>query len=189
MKDTKEEDCTYSTFPMLHSPCLISISITPFSSTCSRFSILPLIFSLFVDLPFPLVRFHPLCFWYLPFTIHHHGYFHSVRRNPSLKCFHRRRSLAILGHAGPRWRITLSLHVVLGLPCRLVHSRGVHSVTLLVHNVVVESCNVSRPSMYSLLDNVYDVIYTCLMSYPGITFVVTYGNNAEHDALHFALCD
>ena len=40
-------------------------------------------------------------------------------------------------------------------------------------SVVVETCNVSRPSMYSLLDNVYDVIYTCLMSYPGITFVVT----------------
>ena len=38
--------------------------------------------------------------------------------------------------------------------------------------VVFESCNVSRPSMYSLLDNVYDIIYTCLMSYPGITFVV-----------------
>ena len=39
-------------------------------------------------------------------------------------------------------------------------------------SVVFESCNVSHPSMYSLLDNVYDIIYTCLMSYPGITFVV-----------------
>ena len=39
--------------------------------------------------------------------------------------------------------------------------------------VVVETGNVSRPSVYSLLDNVYDVIYTCLLSYPGITFVVT----------------
>ena len=39
-------------------------------------------------------------------------------------------------------------------------------------SVVFESCNVSRPSMYSLLDNVYDIIYTCLMSYPGITFVI-----------------
>ena len=38
--------------------------------------------------------------------------------------------------------------------------------------VVFESCNVSRPSMYSLLDNVYDIIYTCLMPYTGITFVV-----------------
>ena len=26
--------------------------------------------------------------------------------------------------------------------------------------------------MYPLLDNVYDIIYTCLMSYPGITFVL-----------------
>ena len=40
-------------------------------------------------------------------------------------------------------------------------------------SVVVESCNMSRPSVYSLLDNVDDVMYTCLMSYPGITFVVT----------------
>ena len=39
----------------------------------------------------------------------------------------------ILGHAGPRWRIRLSLHLVLGLPCSLVHSGGVHSVTLFVH--------------------------------------------------------
>ena len=49
-------------------------------------------------------------------------------------------------------------------------------------SVIFESCNVSRPSMYSLLDNVYDIIYTCLMSYPGITFVVAYGDT-EHDAL------
>ena len=67
------------------------------------------------------------------FTIYHQGFFHSVRRNPSLNCYHRRRALAILGHAGPKWRIRLYLHLVLGLPCRLVHSRGVHSVTLLVH--------------------------------------------------------
>ena len=105
---------------------------------------------------------------HLPFTIYYQCFFHSVRRNPSLNCLHRRRSLAILGHAGPRWRIRLSLHLVLGLPCRLVHSRGVHSVTLFVF----VSYNVSRPSMYSRRDNVYDIIYTCLMSYLGITFVV-----------------
>ena len=69
----------------------------------------------------------------LTFTIYHQGFFHSVRRNPSLNCLHRRRSLAILGHEGPRWWIRLSLHLVLGLPCRLFHSRGVHSVTLFVH--------------------------------------------------------
>ena len=46
--------------------------------------------------------------------------------------------------------------------------------------VVVETCNVSRPSVYSLLDNVYDVIYTCLMSYPGITFVVMYLSNTKY---------
>ena len=54
--------------------------------------------------------------------------------------------------------------------------------------VVFESGYVSRPSMYSLLDNIYDVIDTRLMAYPGITFVATYGD-AEHDAIHFALCD
>ena len=71
--------------------------------------------------------------YHLPFTIYHQGFFRSVRRNPSLNCFHIRRSLAIIGHAVPRWRTRLSLHLVLGLPCRLVHYRGVHSVTLLVH--------------------------------------------------------
>ena len=107
------------------------------------------------------------CTW----TIYHQGIFHSLRRNPSLNCLHRRRSLAIFGHTGPRWRIRLSLHLVLGLPipcpfswCPLCRS--------FCPSVVFKSCNVSRPSMYSLLDNVYDIIYTCLMSYPGITFVV-----------------
>ena len=42
--------------------------------------------------------------------------------------------------------------------------------------------------MYSLLESVYDIIYTCLMSYPRITLVVVFGH-AEHDALHFALRD
>ena len=32
-----------------------------------------------------------------------------------------------------RWWIRLSLHLVLGLPCRLVYSRGIYSVTLIVH--------------------------------------------------------
>ena len=59
--------------------------------------------------------------------------------------------------------------IVLGLPCSLVHSRSVHSVDY----VVFETCNVSRPYMYSLLDNVDDVICTCLVSNPGITTVVT----------------
>ena len=39
-------------------------------------------------------------------------------------------------------------------------------------SVVFESYNVSRPSMYSLLDNVFDIIYTYVMSYQGITFEV-----------------
>ena len=58
---------------------------------------------------------------------YHQDLFHS------LHCLHRHRSLAIIDHAEPRWRIRLSLHHVLGLPCRLVHSSGVHSVTPLVH--------------------------------------------------------
>ena len=55
-------------------------------------------------------------------------------------------------------------------PCPLSWCPLCHSFSPPVY---VETCNVSRPSVYSLLDNVYDVIYTCLMSYPGITFVVT----------------
>ena len=105
------------------------------------------------------------------FTIYHTGFFHTVMRNPSLNCLQRRRSLAIIGHAGPRWRISwLSILFRSSLPscpfssCPLCHS--------LCPSVVFESCNVSRPSTYYLLDNVYDIIYTCLMSYPGITFVV-----------------
>ena len=35
-------------------------------------------------------------------------------------------------------------------------------------SVVFESCNVSRQSLYPLLDNVDDVIYTCLVSDPGM---------------------
>ena len=33
---------------------------------------------------------------------------------------------------GPRWRMRLSLHLVFGLPCRCVHSLGVHPVTHIV---------------------------------------------------------
>ena len=55
-------------------------------------------------------------------------------------------------------------------PCTLSWCPLCHSFS---PPVVVETCNVSRPSVYTLLDNVYDVIYTSLMSYPGITFVVT----------------
>ncbi len=102
---------------------------------------------------------------------YHQGIFHSVRRNPSLNCLHRRRSLAILGHAGPRWRIRLSLHLVLGLPCRLVHSRGVHSVTLFVHLLSLNRAMCpAHPCIPFLI--------TSMMSFtpvgdPGITFVVT----------------
>ena len=66
-----------------------------------------------------------------------------------------------------------SLHLVLGLPCRLVHSRSVRSRS--VHSgesVVFQSCIVSGPYMYSFLGNVYDVIDTRLVSHPGITTVV-----------------
>ena len=41
-------------------------------------------------------------------------------------------------------------------------------------SVVFESCNMSRPSLYSLLDNVDYVIYTCLSLDPGITFGVAF---------------
>ena len=48
-----------------------------------------------------------------------------------MNCLHRRRSLAIRGHAGPKWLMSLSLHLFLGLSCLLAHSRGVHSIHLL----------------------------------------------------------
>ena len=77
-------------------------------------------------------------------TIYHQGFFHSVRRNLSLNCLHRHRSLAIPGHAGPKWRIRLSLHLVLGLPCRLVHSFSwCPSVTLFIHLL-----SLNRTTMY-----------------------------------------
>ena len=66
-------------------------------------------------------------------TIYHQGFYQSARRNSSLNFLHRRRSPTILGDAGPRWRMRLSLHLVLGLPCRIVHFRGVYSVTLILH--------------------------------------------------------
>ena len=105
------------------------------------------------------------------FTIYHQGFFQSVRRNPSLNCLHRRRSLAILGHAGPGCRIRLSLHLVLGLPCRLAHSRGVHSVTRLVHLL---SLNRAMCHTHQCIP----FLITSMMSFtpvgdPGITFVVT----------------
>ena len=51
-------------------------------------------------------------------------------------------------------------------------------------SVVFESCNVSRPSMYSLLDNVYDIIYTCLMSYFKNT-MVQIQHISDCNILHF----
>ena len=95
------------------------------------------------------------------------SFFHSVRRNPSLNRLHRHRSLAILGHAGPRWRIRLSLHLVLGLPCRLVHSRGVHSVTLFVHLILLSLNRAMCPAHPCIPFLITSIIYTCLMSYYG----------------------
>ena len=66
-----------------------------------------------------------------------------------------------------------ALHLVLGLPCRLVHSRGVHSVTLSVHLLSLNRAMCpAHPCIPFLITYNYDIIYTCLMSYPGITFVV-----------------
>ena len=85
--------------------------------------------------------------------------FISLRKykNPSLNCLHRRRSLAILGHAGPTWRIRLSLHLVLGLPCRLIHSRGVHSVTLFVHLLTLNPAHPCIPFLITSMLSFHDV--------------------------------
>ena len=127
--------------------------------------------------------------WTFTIYIYNQGFSHFVRRNSSMNYLHRRRSLAILGHAGPR---CMADKVVSPSCCRSSLSSCLFSCSSLCHSfspsVVFESCIASRPFMHSLLDNVYDVIYTWLMPYPGITFVVTQ-SDAEHDALHFALCD
>ena len=118
--------CHYATKPLREMRFMISIVPgAPFDSNCRNFAHITYNINITVG-TYSLSND-------IPFTIYHQGLFHSVRRKPSLNCFHRRRSLAILGHAGPRWWIRLSLHLVLALPGRLVHSRGVHHVTRLVH--------------------------------------------------------
>ena len=63
---------------------------------------------------------------------------------PSLNCLQRRRYLTIHGHEEPRWQMRFSLHLLLGLPCRLVHSRSVRSRSVRsVESVVFQSCIVS----------------------------------------------
>ena len=69
----------------------------------------------------------------------------------------------------------ISINVVIGRICRLVLSRGVHPVTIIVH--VLSSKNVQCVEKHAMcptdsgippLDSVYDVIYTCLVSDPCI---------------------
>ena len=120
-------------------------------------------------------------------TIYHQGFFHSVTRNPSLNCFHSCRSLAILGHAGSKWRTRLSLHLVLGLPCRLVHSRGFHSVTLIVHLL---SLNHAMCPVHPCIP----FLITYMMSFTHVRCRIQVLRlwsrrviNAEHDALQFPI--
>ena len=65
------------------------------------------------------------------------GFLSLGKEEPISECLDRRRSLAGLGHGGPtrRVRLSMSLHLVkiwFSLVSSLVHSRGVHSVTLIV---------------------------------------------------------
>ena len=59
---------------------------------------------------------------------------------------HRHRSLVSLGDTRPSWRMRLRLHVAFGILCR----GACHSFS---PSAVFELVNVSRPSMYSLLDS------------------------------------
>ena len=70
--------------------------------------------------------------------------------------------LAIIGHAGPRWTIRLSIHLVLGLPCRLVHSRGVHAITLLIY-VLVHLLSLNRTMCPAHPCTPF--LITCMMSF------------------------
>ena len=79
-----------------------------------------------------------LTYIYIP-TVYHlpSGFLSLGKEEPISECLDRRRSLAGLGHGGPTWRVRLSmsLHLVkiwFSLLSSLVHSRGVHSVTLIV---------------------------------------------------------
>ena len=97
--------------------------------------------------------------------IYHQGFFYSVRRNPSLNCisdyyWRRRTQVADKAVSPSCFRSSLSILVV-------------STLSLFCPSVVFESCNVFRPFTFSPLDNVDDVIFTCLMSFPGITFVDT----------------
>ena len=106
------------------------------------------------------------------YTIYHQGFFHSARRKPlpelspqtPVSGYSWPRRTQVADKAVPPSCFRSSLPSCPFSRCPLCRS--------LYLSVVSESCNVSRPSMYSRLDNVYDIIYNCLISYPGITFVV-----------------
>ena len=105
-------------------------------------------------------------------TIYHHGFL-SLRKEEPLP--EMSPQTPVSGYSWPR-RTQVADKVVSPSCLRSSMSSCPFSWCPLCHSfcpsVVFESCNVSRPSTYSLVDNVYDIIYTCLMSYPGITFVV-----------------
>ena len=71
---------------------------------------------------------------------------------PSVSLLRKQETLPELSHQTPlfniighRWRIRLSLHLVLGLPCPIVHSLVVHAATLTVHMLSLNHamCNCS----------------------------------------------
>ena len=97
------------------------------------------------------------------------GYYHSICRNPLLELSPQ---TPVSDYSWPH-RTHVADEVVspscFRSSCRLVHSGSVHYVEY----VVFELCNVSCPPVYSLLDNVDDAIYICLVPNPGNTFIVT----------------
>ena len=73
-------------------------------------------------------------------TIYHQGFFHSIRRNPSLNCLHRCRSLAILGHtfyvqpALTRYLSILFLNTLTLVACTQLVDNLFHTLMVLWEN-------------------------------------------------------
>ena len=86
----------------------------------------------------------------LPFTIYHlPPWFLSLRKEEPLPELSPQTPVSsYTWHPGPRWRIRLSLNLVLGHLCRLVHSRGVHPVTVSVYILYLNRAHPCMPIDY-----------------------------------------
>ena len=117
-------------------------------------------------------------------TIYHQGLYHSISRNPLLEELSPQTQVS--DYSWPHW---MSLHLVLGLSCHLVHSRSLHSV----ESVVFESCNVSRVSTgfpatanVDVVSFLFSITFV-LIAYPrsNTSFTITYPYITVHVLMVF----